>query len=116
MEIVERAIGDLTILDLKGRLVAGDGDDVFRDEINRLVQLGCRKVLLNLDEVAYLDSCGVGAIVSKYITLRKRDGQLKLYNLRPRSFRVLNITKLLTVFETFDSEARAIESFGRTPV
>ena len=112
MQIVERAIGDLTILDLKGRLVAGDGDDVFRDTINRLVQLGRRKVLLNLDEVPYIDSGGLGVLVSKYITLRKRNGQLKLCNLRPRTFRVLDITKLLTVFEAFDSEADGVKSFA----
>ena len=111
MHINERAVGDLTILDLKGRLVAGDGDEVFRDTINRLAQLGRRKVLLNLEEVSYIDSCGVGAIVSKYVTLRKRDGQLKLYNLRPRTLRVLDITKLLTVFDAFDSEAEAVRSF-----
>ena len=112
MQIVERAIGDLTILDLKGRLVAGDGDDLFRDTINRLVQLGRRKVLLNLDEVPYIDSGGLGVLVSKYITLRKSNGQLRLYNLSPRSFRVLEITKLLTVFDAFDSEADGIKSFA----
>ena len=113
MHIIERAVGDLTILDLKGRLVAGDGDEVFRDTMNRLAQLGRRKVLLNLDEVTYIDSCGVGAIVSKYVTLRKRDGQLKLYNLGPRTLRVFDITKLLTVFDAFDSEAEAVKSFAK---
>ncbi len=114
MQIVERAIGDLTILDLKGRLVAGDGDDVLRDTVDRLVQLGRRKVLLNMDEVPDIDSCGLGVLVSKYITLRKRNGQLKLCNLRPRTFRVLDITKLLTVIDAFDSEADGIKSFAET--
>lgn len=115
MQIVERAIGDLTILDLKGRLVAGDGDDVFRDTVDRLVQRGRRKVLVNLDEVSYIDSCGLGVLVSKYVTLSNRSGQLKLCNVRRRSFRVLDITKLLTVFEAFDSEADGIKSFAGTP-
>ena len=115
MQIVERVVGDLTILGLKGRLVAGDGDDAFVDALNRLVQLGRRKVLINLEELTYLDSCGVGAIVSKYISLHKRGGQFKLCNLRTRSFRVLDLTKILTVIESFDSEADAIKSFQETP-
>jgi anti-sigma B factor antagonist len=111
MQIVERAIGEVTILDLKGRLVAGDGDQLLIDAVNRLVQIGRRKVLLNLADVSYIDSGGLGAIVAKYITLHKRDGQLKLCNVRARSFRVLNITRLLTIFESFDSEADALRGF-----
>jgi anti-sigma B factor antagonist len=111
MQIVERAIGEVTILDLKGRLVAGDGDQLLIDAVNRLVQIGRRKVLLNLADVSYIDSGGLGAIVAKYITLHKRDGQLKLCNVRARSFRVLNITRLLTIFESFDSEADALGGF-----
>jgi anti-sigma B factor antagonist len=111
MQIVERAVGEVTILDLKGRLVAGDGDQLLIDTVNRLVQIGRRKVLLNLADVAYIDSGGLGAIVSKYITLHKRDGKLKLCNVRARSFRVLNITRLLTIFESFDSEADALRGF-----
>ena len=114
MQILERTIGDLTILDLKGRLVAGDGDDVLRETVDRLVKRGRRRVLLNLGEVSYIDSCGLGVLVSKYVSLRNRSGQLKLYNLRPRSFRVLDVTRLLTVFETFDSEADGIRSFDET--
>jgi anti-sigma B factor antagonist len=112
MQIVERAVGDLTILALKGRLVAGDGDDVFRDALDRVVLAGRRNVLLNMNEVTYIDSCGLGILVSKYVTLHTRHGQLKLCNLRPRSFRVLEITKLLTVFDAFDSEADGVRSFA----
>ena len=115
MRIVERTIGALTILDLKGRLVAGDGDDVFRDAVDRLVELGRNTVLLNLDEVPFIDSGGLGVLVSKYVTLRKRHGQLKLCNLGPRVARVLEITKLLTVFEVFTSEAAGVKSFSQTP-
>jgi anti-sigma B factor antagonist len=113
MEIAERTIGDLTILDLNGRLVAGDGDDVLRDTVDRLVGLGCRKLLLNFQEVPYIDSGGLGVLVSKYVTLGRRDGRLKLCNLTPRAAKVFQITKLLTVFETFASEAEGIESFTR---
>jgi anti-sigma B factor antagonist len=112
MKISERTISDLTILDLKGQLVEGDGDEVFRAALDGLVQRGRTKVLLNMDEVPYIDSCGLGALVSKYVTLRKRDGQLKLCNLGPRSSRVLAITRLLGVFETFASEADGVRSFG----
>jgi anti-anti-sigma factor len=112
MEISERTIGDLTILQLNGRLVEHDGDDVFRAAVDRLVELGRMKVLLNMDQVPYIDSCGLGALASKYVTLSKRNGRLKLCNLNPRSFKVLEITKLLTVFETFASEADGVKSFG----
>jgi len=112
MWIAERTIGNLTILDLKGRLVESDGDDVFRDAIDRIVQLGRLKVLINMDEVPSIDSCGLGVLVSKYITLHNRNGQLKLCNLSPHSARVLEITKLLTVFEVFASEADGVKSFG----
>jgi anti-sigma B factor antagonist len=111
MEIVQRVVGDVTILDLKGRFVYDDHDDSFRETINTLVRQGVRKVLLNLDGVTYIDSAGLGMMVSKFITIHKRDGQMKLCNLHPRSFRVLDITKLLTVFKSFDSEAEAIKSF-----
>jgi anti-sigma B factor antagonist len=111
MQIAERTIGDVTILDLNGRLVAGDGDDELRDAVDRLAKIGCRKLLLNLTEVPYIDSGGLGVLVSKYCTLRRRDGHLKLCNLTPRAARVLEITKLLTVFGAFPSEAEGVKSF-----
>ena len=113
MRIAERTMGDLTILDLNGRLVEGDGDDVFRDAVNRLVQLGRLQLLLNMDEVPSIDSCGLGVLVSKYITLHNRNGQLKLCHLHPHVSRVLEITRLLSVFETFGSEAEAVKSFAQ---
>jgi anti-sigma B factor antagonist len=115
MQIDERAVGDVTILDLKGRLVAGDGDDLFRGTVDRLVNHGRRKLLLNLEGVPDIDSCGLGVLVSKYVTLRRGNGQLKLCNIRPRPRRVLDITKLLTVIEAFDSEADGVESFADAP-
>src|SRR5688572_21058451 len=115
MKIAERTIGDLTILDLNGRLVAGDGDDVLREAVDRLVGLGCRKLLLNLQEVPYIDSGGLGVLVSKYCTLRRREGQPKLCNLTPRTAKVLDITRLLTVFGSFASEADGVKSFTETP-
>src|SRR5262245_48895670 len=98
MQIGERSVGDVTILELKGRLVLDDGDDAFRDRIDGLVQSGKRKVLLNLDGVTHIDSAGLGVMVTKYISLHNRGGQLKLCNVHSRTYRVLNDTKLLTVF------------------
>ena len=114
MQIAERTIGDVTILDLKGRLVAGDGDDLFRDAVDRLARSGRTKLLLNMDEVPYIDSGGLGVLVSKLVTLRRSGGQLKLCNLRPRCSRVLEITRLLTVFEAFVSEDAGVKSFAET--
>ena len=114
MQITERMVGDVTVLDLKGRFVEERGDD-FRETMNRLIKSGVRKVLLNFDEITYVDSAGLGMIVSKYITLNKRDGHLKLCNLQKRSFRVLDITRLLTIIESFDSETEGILSFSGKP-
>jgi anti-sigma B factor antagonist len=112
MQIVECKTGDVTILRLTGRLVYEDGFDDLRQALNRVLGEGGANVLLNLDEVTYLDSAGVGLIACKYVTLSRLGGQLKLCNLHSRSHRVLNITKLLTIFESFDSEADGVKSFG----
>jgi len=112
MQIVERPAGALTVLELKGRLVLGDGDDLFRDTVDRLVRMGRRDILLDLDDVTHIDSAGLGVMVSKYISLCKRGGRFKLCNVHQHTFRVLHVTKLLTVFESFDSTAAAIESFA----
>lgn len=114
MQIVERTAGDVTILDLSGRLVLGDGDEALRDTVNRLVEQGCRKVVLNMLEVTYLDSAGLGTLVSKYITVHNRGGQLRVCNLQRRAFAVLQITKLLGVLQAFDSEQEAIRSLDET--
>jgi anti-sigma B factor antagonist len=110
IDIVERSAGDVTILELKGRLV-DDPDQVFREAMNRVVNQGRLKVVLNFELVDYVDSAGLGMLVSRFIRLSKHDGRLKLCNLHPRSFRVLDITKLLTVFETYASEDEAVRSF-----
>ncbi len=111
MQISERSVGDVIILDLDGRLVVEDGVPPFIDRMNALVRHGRKKILLNFERVTYLDSSGVGAVVWKYVTARKQDADVKLLNLTRRSQNVLMITKLLTVLETFDSEQQAIDSF-----
>jgi len=112
MEISQRTLGDVTILDLKGRLILGDGEQAFRQIVDELVERGQKKFLVNFEGVTYLDSAGVGAVVWKYVTLHRRGGTLKLLRLRPRSFEVLSVTKVLTVLELFESEAEAVRSFS----
>src|SRR5260221_12517131 len=114
MQIVERTVGDVTILDLKGRLILDDGYEPLRVALNHVIGEGRRKLLLNLDRVTFLDSAGIGLIACKYVTLCRHGGQLKLCNLRTRSHEVLHITKLLTAFESFESEAAAIARSGAT--
>jgi anti-sigma B factor antagonist len=116
MNIKERRVGDVLVLDLDGRLILGDGEQLLRDTLDRLIQSGEKRILLNLIGVSYLDSAGIGALVWKYISLKRRDGVLKLLNPQPRVETVLAVTKLLTVLETFESEADAVESFSRPPV
>jgi anti-sigma B factor antagonist len=112
MQIDERKIGNVTILDLKGKLTLGDGDELLRSKINGLVQAGSKQIVLNLGQVPYIDSAGLGEVVRTYTTVKKQDGMLKLLNLTKRIQDLLMITKLLTVFDTFDNEADAVKSFN----
>jgi len=112
MQIEERVVNDVTILDLKGKITLGDGDEALKDKINSLVMQNRRRILLNLAEVPYIDSAGLGEVVRTYTTVSRQGGQLKLVNLTKRITDLLSITKLLTVFETFDSEADALKSFS----
>jgi anti-sigma B factor antagonist len=111
MQIEERAVGDVVVLDLKGRVTLGDGDELLKDKVNSLVNRGFKKIVLNLAEVPYIDSAGLGEIVRTYTTVSRQGGSLKLLNLTKRISDLLSITKLLTVFETFDTESEAIKSF-----
>lgn len=111
MEIEERANGDVMILDLKGKLTIGEGDELLKDKVNSLIQQGHRKLLLNLEGVPYVDSAGLGEIVRTYTTVSRQGGKLKLLNLTKRIEDLLAITKLLTVFDTFESEQEAVKSF-----
>jgi anti-sigma B factor antagonist len=112
MQIVERAVGDVVILDVKGRITLGEGDELLKDKVNTLVNQGKKKIVLNLADVPYVDSAGLGEIVRTYTTVSRQGGSLKLLNLTKRISDLLSITKLLTVFETFDTENEAIASFS----
>ncbi|MBY0492806.1 MAG: STAS domain-containing protein [Cyanobacteria bacterium] len=111
MEIVERTVSDVTVLDLKGKMTLGEGDELLKDKINSLLASGKKKLLLNLEAVPYIDSAGLGEVVRTYTTVSRQGGSLKLLNLTKRIEDLLSITKLLTVFDTFDSEAEAIKSY-----
>jgi anti-sigma B factor antagonist len=112
MQIEERKVGDVVVLDLKGKVMLGEGDEVLKDKINSLLNQGHKKLLLNLAQVPYIDSAGLGEIVRTFTTVSRQGGHLKLLNLTKRISDLLAITKLLTVFETFDSENEAVQSFS----
>jgi anti-sigma B factor antagonist len=114
MQIEQRAVGDVTVLDLKGRVTLGEGDELLKDKINSLLNQGLKKIVLNLADVPYVDSAGLGEIVRTYTTVSRQGGSLKLLNLTKRITDLLSITKLLTVFETFDSENEAVRSFSQS--
>src|SRR5262245_22448233 len=114
MEIQQREVGAVVVLDLSGRFVLEDGVDAFAELMKALMRAGKRKVLLNFDGITYLDSAAVGAIAWRYVSAQKRGGNVKLLNLHPRSFTVLEKTRLLTVIPSYQSEDKAIESFAAT--
>jgi anti-sigma B factor antagonist len=111
MDIKERVVDGVSILDLSGKIVLGEGDVQIKERIRDLLSDGQRKILLNLGDVSYIDSAGLGSLISSYATTKREGGQLKLVNLTKRVQDLLAITKLITVFDTFDNEKEAIESF-----
>ena len=112
MQIDERIVNDVTILDLKGKMTLGEGDELLKDKINSLIQQGRKQLVLNLAAVPYIDSAGLGEIVRTYTTVSRQGGELKLLHLTKRITDLLAITKLLTVFETYESEPDALKSFS----
>ena len=114
MHVTERPVGDVMIVDVSGKVTLGDGGDaVLKDKLRSLVEQGHRKLLLNMADVSYVDSAGLGAIVQSYTTVTNQGGALKLVHLTKRIKDLLAITKLITVFETYDNEAEAVTSFSR---
>jgi anti-sigma B factor antagonist len=110
--ITERQAGDVTILDLAGKVTIGEGSVILRTKVRSLLEEGKNKILLNLGSVSYVDSSGIGELVSSYTTVRNQQGALKLLNLTEKIQDLLAITKLLTVFEVFEEEGEALASFG----
>lgn len=116
MEIAERTAGDVTILDVAGKMTLGEGDEILKDKVHSLSLQGRKKIVLNLAGVPYIDSAGLGEIVRTYTTVSREGGSLKLLGLTKRITDLLSITKLLTVFETYDNEADAVRSFSSAKV
>lgn len=112
VKLSTRQVGDVTVIDAVGRITLGEGASTFRDTIKDLASKGNQKVLLNLSEVSYIDSSGIGELVSGFTTITNHGGQLKLIGLTKRVKDLLQITKLYTVFEVYDDEATAVRSFA----
>ena len=107
-----RQVNGVTIVDLSGRITLGEGSVVLRDQVRDLLSHGNKKILLNLGEVNYIDSSGIGELVSAFTTVRNQGGELKLLNLTKKVHDLLQITKLYTVFDVKDDEAAAVKSFA----
>lgn len=112
MHVEVRQIKDVMILDLKGRLTAGLGDQILREAIDELLAENRKKILLNLSDVAFLDSAGVGELVSGLKTARRFGADLKLLNVGERVYSTLDMARLLPTFETFHDEGSAVASFS----
>ena len=111
LEVTERQAGDVTILDMNGSVRMGEGAISLRNSIRGLVDDGKKKILLNLSGVKNIDSSGIGELIANYTTVSRDGGQLKLLNLTEKIQNLLVITKLLTVFDSYDNEADALNSF-----
>ena len=115
VKLTSRQVGDVTVIDASGRITLGEGASAFRDAIRDLAAKGHKKLLLNLADVSYIDSSGIGEMVSGFTTVTNNGGQLKLLGLSKRVKDQLQITKLYTVFEVYDDEAEAIRSLFEQP-
>jgi anti-sigma B factor antagonist len=113
MKATSRRVDGVTILDLSGRITLGEGSVVLRDQIRDLLSKSEKKILLNLGDVTYIDSSGIGELVSAFTTVRNQGGELKLLNLTKKVHDLLQITKLYTVFDVKDDEASAVKAFAR---
>ncbi len=111
VKIKDRQVGDVTVMDVSGRITLGEGSSTLRDALRDLVAKGHKKILLNLGDVSYIDSSGIGELVSGFTSVSNLGGSLKLLSLTKRVKDLLQITKLYTVFEVHDDEAGAIRSF-----
>ncbi len=111
MKASTRQLEGVTIVDLSGRITLGEGSVILRDTVRDLIGKGNKKILLNLGDVTYIDSSGIGELVSAFTTVRNQGGELKLLNLTKKVHDLLQITKLYTVFDVKDDEAKAISAF-----
>ena len=112
LDIRERKLGQIVILDLTGKITIGDGSNKLRDAVNHLLEAGEREIILNFESTSYLDSSGIGELISRHTTTKNQGGHLKLLKLPKKIRDLLLVTKLLGVFETFENEQDAVLSFG----
>ena len=112
MKTSTRQVDGVTIVDCSGRITLGEGSVILRDTVRELMGKGNKKILLNLGDVNYIDSSGIGELVSAFTTVKNQGGELKLLNLTKKVHDLLQITKLYTVFDVYDDEKKAIASFG----
>jgi anti-sigma B factor antagonist len=113
MKTTERQAGDITIIDVEGRIVFGDGEQDFRDVVTRVIESGQSKLVVNLAGVPYVDSAGISQLVRTHVTTSNRGGGMKMLKLTKRVRELLTVTRLLTVMEAYESEAEALASFER---
>ncbi len=111
MKIDTRSVGDVQVLDCSGKITLGEGTMAVRNTVREVLKNGGKKIVLNLSDVNYIDSSGIGELVSSFTTVTNQGGQLKLLNLTKKIHELLAITKLLTVFQVFDNEQAAVSSF-----
>ena len=107
-----RQVGDVSVVDVAGRITLGEGSSALRDALRDMINKNQKKILLNLGEVNYIDSSGIGELVSAFTTVRNQGGELKLLNLTKKVHDLLQITKLYTVFDVKDDEKTAIKAFS----
>ncbi len=112
MKVSNRQVDGVTIMDCSGRITLGEGSVTIRDAVRELLSKGQKKILLNLGDVSYIDSSGIGELVSAFTTVRNQGGELKLLNLTKKVHDLLQITKLYTVFDVKEDEAQAVKSFS----
>jgi anti-sigma B factor antagonist len=112
MQIAERSAGNVKVLDLSGQITFTQGDQLFKDKIHSLVHQGHKNILVNMANVNHVDSAGLGELVGAYTTVTKAGGSMKLVGLTKRLHDLLAITKLLTIFDTFDTEQDALKQFN----
>lgn len=113
LRMAERDVNGITVLDIDGRIVLGEESNAFREKVKGLLAAGKKKIVLNLANVTYIDSAGLGTLVATFHSARSQGAMLKLANLGAKFKEVLQVTKLMTVFDTYETEAAAIQSFDK---
>ncbi|HWF37345.1 MAG TPA: STAS domain-containing protein [Candidatus Acidoferrales bacterium] len=112
LRMTDRNVNGVDVVDIEGRIVLGEESNAFREKVKSLLAAGKKKIVLNLAQVSYIDSAGLGTLVATFHSARSQGATLKLTNLGTKFKEVLQVTKLMTVFDTYDTEAAAIASFG----